>query len=173
MFDFIKKLLSREKTSKKEKIISFIIFFVYVAGLGYVSSTSAAPDAWYASLIKPEAMPPNYLFGIVWPILYIFLAVSAYYVWNHYKTTKFKRNLYVLFYAINGILMYAWTKLFFGMHNMTGALYVIIGIIVVAEIMIILAFSNKKRAAYYLFPFLLWILYATYLNATILSLNPA
>ncbi len=168
MLNWLKNILSREKTSKKEKTLSAIIAFCYVGVLGYAGSVT--PGNWYEALAKPTAMPPNYVFSIVWPILFVLLAASAYYVWNHYKT-KFRRNFYAILYAINGVLIYFWSQLFFGQQNIIGALYVIIGIIIVSELMILVAFANRKSAAYFLMPYLLWILFATYLNASILVLN--
>jgi len=93
-----------------------------------------------------------------------------YRVWNYYES-YFKRRLFSFLYFINGIFIYLWSYLFFGQHDMAGAFYVIIGIIIVAELMIITAFHNNKRASYILIPYLLWILFATYLNATIIILN--
>ena len=168
MLNWLKNIFSREQTSKKEKTLSAIIAFVYVAGLGLLGFSK--PDAWFESLNKSTAQPPDILSAIVWLILFVLIAVSGYYVWNHYKT-KFRRNLFVVLYAINGVLICLWSYLFFGQHNIINALFAMIGLIIVAEVMILVAFANKKSAAYFLIPYLIWVLYVTYLNATIFVLN--
>ncbi len=168
MLNWLKNIFSREQTTKKEKIISAIVAIVYVAGFGLLGYSK--PDTWFESLNKSAVQPPDILSAIVWLILFVLIAISGYYVWNHYKT-KFRRNLFVALYAINGILICLWSYLFLGQHNIINALFVMIGMIIVAELMILVAFANKKSAAYFLMPYLAWILFATYLNASILVLN--
>lgn len=168
MLNFLKKLFKLEKTSQREKTISGLLAFAYVFGMGYVGSVE--PGRWYESLNKPDVMPPNQSFGIVWIILFVLLGLSMYRVWNYYDS-NFKRKLFAVLYAINGLFIYWWSHLFFGMHDMAGALYVTIGMIIVAELMIITAFQNNKKAAYILIPYLAWILFSTYLNATMIILN--
>lgn len=168
MLNWFKNIFSREQTSKNEKIISAVIAFIYVAGLGILGYSK--PDAWFEALNKPSAQPPDSLFAIIWLILFVLIAISGYYVWNNYKT-KIRRNFFVVLYAINGVLVYLWSYLFLGQHNIISALFVMIGIVIVVELMILTAFSNKKSAAYFLIPYLIWVLYVTYLNATIFVLN--
>ena len=168
MLNWFKNLFKFKQTSKKEKIISAVLAFAYVFVMGYAGNVQ--PDKWYETLNKPDIVPPSYVFGIVWIILFVLLGYSMYRVWNYYDT-DFKRKFFAILYAANGLLIYWWSQLFFGRHDMAGAFYVIIGIIILAELMIITAFHNNKRAAYILFPYLLWILFATYLNATIIILN--
>ncbi len=168
MFDWFTNLFQTKKTSEKEKAVSGILAFIYVFAMGYIGSVE--PGRWYESLNKPDVMPPNQLFGIVWIILFVLLGLSMYRVWNYYDS-NFKRKLFAVLYAINGLFIYWWSQLFFGMHDMAGALYVTIGMIIVAELMIITAFHNNKKAAYILIPYLAWILFSTYLNATMIVLN--
>jgi translocator protein len=168
MLNFIKNLFKIKKTSKQEKIVSAILAFGYVFLMGY--GGSSRPDEWYKNLIKPDAVPPAYVFPIVWTILFVLLGYSMYQVWNYYES-DIRRKLFIALYVINGVFIYLWSHLFFGQHNINGAFFTIIGIIIVAELMIITAFHSNKRAAYVLIPYLVWILFATYLNATIIVLN--
>lgn len=167
MLTWLKKLFHKEKTSKKEKQISAVVFFVYIFGLGWLGPK---PDSFYDALIKPTATPPDIVFPIVWFILFALIGLSGYYVWNHYQS-ELKRRIFTFLYAINGVLVFLWSYVFFGLHDIAGALYVIIGIIVVAELMIVTAFGNHEKAAYMLLPYLAWVLFATYLNTTIIALN--
>ena len=97
MFDFFKKLFQKRETSNKEKIVSAILAFVYVFGMGYAGSVK--PDAWYESLNKPDIIPPNQVFGIVWIILFVLLGLTMYRIWNYYES-KFQRKLFAVLYVV-------------------------------------------------------------------------
>ncbi len=167
MFDWLKKWFHVEQTSKKEKIISAIVAFVYIFAMGL---SSPMPTAWYATIKKPAAVPPNWVFPVAWTILFILIALSGYLVWNHYET-DIRRKFYTFLYMINGFLVFLWSYFFFGMNNPTNSLFTCIGLLIVAELMIITAFYTNKRAAYMLLPYLGWLLFATYLNTAIIALN--
>ena len=58
--------------------LTLIVAVIFAAAIGSLASTSAGTDSWYLSLNKSELNPPSYVFGLVWPILYIFMMVSAF-----------------------------------------------------------------------------------------------
>jgi translocator protein len=168
MLNFLKNIFKIKKTTEKERVISGVLAFAFVFLMGY--GGSSVPDAWYQALKKPEVVPPGFVFPVVWTILFALIGYSMYLTWNYYES-DLKRRLFSVFYIINGVFIYLWSYLFFGRHNIAGAFYTIIGIIIVTEVMILIAFQNNKKAAYILMPYLAWILFATYLNATIITLN--
>lgn len=171
MLNWLKKILHREQTTKKEKIISGIISFVYVFSLGYAGNIwTPERRAFYDSLIKPEITPDDTVFTIVWLALFIMIAWSGYFAWNHYKDEKF-RKIFIGLFAINGFLIYLWPNVFFAQQNITTALYLIIGMIVIAELMILAAFRVNQKSAYLLIPYLGWLFFATYLNTAFVVLN--
>lgn len=131
---------------------------------------NAMQNSFYASLIKPEGTPPNWVFPIVWTVLFILIGLSAYYVWNHYKDELY-RKIFVGLYAVNGLLVFLWPYLFFAKNNITGALYMILVLIVIIELMILAAFRVNHKSAYLLIPYLLWVFFATYLNTSFIVLN--
>jgi translocator protein len=169
MLNWLKNLFSKERTtSRKEKIISGILIFGYIYGLGFASSYP--PGEFYRQLIKSALTPPNWVFPVAWTILFFLIGLSGYYIWNHYSSAA-KRRLFTLLYLVNGILVFLWSYFFFGQQNITTPLYIILGIVIVAELMILTAFGTNKKAAYVLIPYLAWVLFATYLNASIIALN--
>ncbi len=171
MFDWLNKLFHKEQTSKKEKIISSAIFFFYIFALGYKGNSMGTTEwEFYKSLAKPNMVPPEWLFLFIWAVLFVLIGLSAFYIWNHYKSNYY-RKLFVVLYAINGILVYLWPQIFFVHQSIASALYVIIGLIILVELMILAAFKTNHKAAYMLVPYLLWILYATYLNTSFITLN--
>ena len=171
MFNWLQKLFHREQTSKKEKLISATIFFIYIFALGYRGNIiDMQGKAFYESLMKPAATPPEWLFPFIWTALFVLIGLSAYYVWNFYQSNQM-RKWFAGLYFVNGLLIYLWPYMFFAQQSISGALYAIIALIIVVELMILAAFKTNHKAAYMLLPYLLWILYATYLNTNFLILN--
>lgn len=169
MFDWLKNLFHREQTSKKEKVFSFLIALAYLIVMG-MKGGSDTKTAFYQSLIKPGAQPPDWAFPIIWIILFVLIAASFYYVWNHYES-DLKRKIFAVLYLVNGYFVYLWSHLFFGQQEITGAFYTVIGLIIVIEAMILIALGTNKKGAYLLFPYLAWAIFALYLNTSILILN--
>jgi translocator protein len=171
MFHWLKNLFHKEETSKKEKIISAIIFFLYIFAIGFANGgMDTKSQAFYNSLIKPGLTPPGWVFPIVWTILFALIGLTGYYIWNYYKNDRY-RKIFSALYVVNGIFIYLWSYVFFRMQDITSALYVIVAMIILIEIMILVAFKTNHKAAYLLMPYFLWVLFATYLNTAIIGLN--
>ena len=64
--------------SSSVRRLTLIVAVIFAAAIGSMASASAGTDSWYLSLNRSELNPPSYVFGIVWPILYIFMMVSAF-----------------------------------------------------------------------------------------------
>lgn len=171
MFNWLQQLFHREQTSKKEKIISSLLFFAYIFTLGYRGNVMGEEEQlFYQSLMKPDFTPPEWVFPFVWTALFVLIGLAGYYVWNFYISDRL-RKWFAGLYAINGLLIYLWPHAFFTLQSLHGALYAIIGLIIVVELMILIAFKTNHKAAYMLIPYLLWLLFATYLNISFLALN--
>ena len=61
--------------NKKSSVFVFILLALFLGGL---SSSNTGDDSWYQGLLKSQLNPPGYVFGIVWPILYLFMGIAAY-----------------------------------------------------------------------------------------------
>lgn len=126
--------------------------------------------SWYNTLTKPFFTPPSWLFGPAWTILYILMAISAYLVWkNGFKKKKVKEALKI--FAIQLILNLSWSPVFFGLHNTLLALLIII--ILWYFILKTIQVFNKIDilASYLLWPYFLWVSFATILNFSVWILN--
>jgi len=149
-------------------IISFIVTFTAVALGSYFTSPSI--NTWYASLNKPFFNPPNWIFGPMWSILYILMAVALYLVWKKEYAQQEKSKALIL-YAIQLTLNTLWSVIFFGMREPAIALIDI----VLLEIAIILTLLSFKKisplAAKLLIPYIAWVGFATILNLSIVVLN--
>ena len=171
MFNWLQTLFLREQTTKKEKIISGLLAFVYIFALGYRGNImDASSKAFYETLMKPTVTPPEWLFPFVWTTLFVLIGLAGYHVWNFFENDR-ARKWFAALYFVNGLLIYLWPYLFFTRHSISGALYAIVALIIVIEVMILMAFKTNHKAAYMLVPYLLWVLFATYLNISMLVLN--
>jgi tryptophan-rich sensory protein len=119
-------------------------------------------ETWYSALAKPALSPPNYLFGPVWSALYVLMGISLYLVWEKYL------KLFLFHLVLNAF----WSIAFFGIQNISLGLIVIIALWAVIAYMIVKFFKVNKLASYLLVPYLAWVSFATYLNLTLLILNP-
>lgn len=142
------------------------IFVAIVFGGGSLIGGLTRPGEWYAALEKPFFNPPNWLFGVVWPILYVMIAVAGWRVWERAPTGPAMR-LWGLQLALN----FAWSPVFFVAQSIVGALAVVL-VLFGAVIAFMAAASRVDRVAALLFiPYAAWVGFASLLNAAILWLN--
>ena len=121
----------------------------------------------YTQLQKPFLAPPSIVFPIVWSILYILMGVS-YGILKSNNQTDDKINLiYYLQLGINAI----WPIIFFILKWRLFAFFWIILLVIAVAIMIIKFYSKNKVAGLLQLPYLLWTLFATYLNFSFYILN--
>lgn len=151
------------------KLLIAIIGCELVGIIGSVFTISAIPT-WYVTLNKPFFSPPNWLFGPVWTLLYLLMGISFYLLWqNGWKSKKVKeaRNYFLAQLFLNFI----WTPIFFGLKSPGLALVVIVAMWIFIVMTIEKLKPISKPAAYLLVPYLLWVSFATALNAAIVILN--
>lgn len=173
MFGVLRKWCQGEQTSKKERIISAFVFFVYVFCLGYTGHTLTHEQTdWYYSLKHPAFNTTAVIESAVWTILFVLLGMSAYIIWNYYKDNLY-RKIFIVLYFINGILLYTWPRMFFNQQSMANSLYIMFGLVLTSVFMMCTGYkSNVKSSSWYLLmPYFLWLLYSTYLNIAFIDLN--
>jgi benzodiazapine receptor len=118
---------------------------------------------WYQMLTKPPLSPPSWVFGPVWTVLYVMMAVSFYRVWRKgLKKHQVKRALKL--FLIQLVLNLSWSPVFFGAKNMFLALVIIIFMLFFIKKTINAFMGIDKTAAYLLYPYIVWVSFATYLN---------
>jgi len=151
------------------KIILSIVVVEILGGLGgYLTASSIG--SWYAALERPPGTPPNAVFGPVWTVLYALMGIAFALIWHRVPAGPEKRVAIILFF-IQLALNLAWTPVFFGAHQLAAALMVIT-LLILAIVITIVRFRPLDRvAAGLLVPYLLWVCYATYLNAGFMVLN--
>ncbi len=140
---------------------SLFVFLLLVAAAALVG-TQFKPGAWYAGLIKPVWTPPNWVFGPVWTVLYVMIALTGWLVWR-----SGDRGMALAAWGVALALNAAWSWLFFG-RQAIGLALVDIAALWCAIVVFALAARQASPAASLLFvPYLLWVSYATALNLAI------
>jgi tryptophan-rich sensory protein len=134
-------------------------------GAGLVGSlfTFNAIPTWYATLERTVLTPPNWVFGPVWTILYILMAVAAFLVWREgAKKEKVKEalQLFGLQLALNAL----WSILFFGAHLILSAYVEILFLLTSIILTTIWFYRVNKTAAYLMIPYIIWVSFASILN---------
>ena len=144
--------------SNKYSIFVFVFFALLLGGL---SSSYTANDLWYQELNKSSLNPPGYVFGIVWPILYILMSISA------FRTFIETRNLFLLQLFFNAI----WSWLFFAFHMPVIALLNIWLLIALNIKLTINMFRVDSMSGFLFVPYIVWLFFASYLNLFIVINN--
>ena len=134
---------------------------ILAAAIGSMASTSASTDSWYLLLNKSELNPPSYVFGIVWPILYILMMVSA------FLTHKKVFSIFIIQLFFNA----AWSWLFFRFQMPLIALLDIYLLIAINIYILNLMYRENKLAFFLFIPYVVWISFASYLNLFIVINN--
>ena len=125
-------------------------------------------SVWYYNLTKPPLAPPDWIFPPVWSILYFSMLVAL--LLYLFKPSQNKKSGYIYFIA-QLILNLLWTPTFFYLQNIVLALIVIILLDIFVILTIKSFYKVSKISGLILMPYLLWILFATYLNIGYLVLN--
>ena len=153
---------------KVSGIMLWILIFQLVGYLiGRMTQVNIA--TWYQTLNKSVLNPPDFIFPIVWGILYIMIAIAGWWLWQNRK--KHGATAALFFYVIQVLMNWAWTPIFFQYHLIKLGFYWIIAIIVLTLITILLSLNKFKFAAIMLIPYWFWLLFASYLNYAIWMKN--
>ena len=153
-------------------LIALAFFVALCLGIGALGAAVVATsvDTWYAELAKPPFTPPDRLFGPVWTVLYVLMAIAAWRIWR-FADRDTRRGPLTLF-ALQLALTLGWTVVFFGLEKIGAALATIV-VLDVGVVVTTLAFRPIDRwAGLLMLPYLAWILFATVLNVAIWRINP-
>lgn len=138
------------------------------AAIGGAATDRSIRD-WYPTLAKPVWNPPAWLFGPVWTVLYIAMAVAAWLVWRRagWAGARLALTLFMVQLALNA----AWSIIFFGLRN-PGAAFIEVVVLWAAIVGTLVLFWQVSGPAGILFiPYLAWVSFAAVLNFTIWRLN--
>lgn len=140
-------------------------------GIGATGSLFTAGEipSWYATLSKPGWTPPPAVFPVVWTFLYILIGTALWLLWQAPASPAKRAAL--IWFAVQLVLNAIWTPIFFGAHAIIAALIVILLLIVAIAMTVRHAFAVRPWAGWLMAPYLVWVCYATTLNAGIVLMN--
>ena len=121
----------------------------------------------YSALLQPP-MPPEWLFPVVWTILYILMGVSAYLV---YECDTEEKYIGLAVYVLQLIFNFLWLIIFFNIRNLLFAFVWLVFLWVLVLAMAISFYKVNKTAGLLQIPYLLWVTFAGYLNIALYILN--
>ena len=147
---------------------AFLAATLMVAAVGGLATGSSVGD-WYRTLEKPWFNPPDAVFGPVWTVLYVLIALAGWRVWRRLPTVGGHSALGL--WGVQLALNLLWTVLFFGLRRPSWALLEIVALWVVILVTIRMFWRLERAAGLLLVPYLLWVGYAAVLNLAVWWLN--
>jgi translocator protein len=154
--------------SRTRMLIGFALWLAITLAAGAIGS-QFEPGEWFENLVKPSWNPPSWVFGPVWTLLYVLMAVAAWRIWfkHGFSGAPWALGLYFVQLVLNA----AWSWFFFGLQN-PGLAFGEIIVLWLVLIMTMLMFFRRSLLAGWLFiPYLAWVTFASALNGAIWLLN--
>jgi tryptophan-rich sensory protein len=144
-----------------------VLIVMLVAGLGGLF-TGRSVSTWYRTLSRPDWTPPDWLFGPVWTVLYLSMAVAAWMVWRRGTPAA---TAALSAFAVQLAFNVAWSALFFGLRSPAAAMVdiVLLWLAIAATIACFLRVSVP--AGLIMLPYLAWVTFAAALNFAIWRMN--
>jgi len=158
-------------TSKRAAVglVVWISVCYAAAAIGSASTTRSVAE-WYPTLARPAWTPPNAIFGPVWSVLYLLMAIAAWLVWRQggFRAQRGPLALFVAQLALN----IAWSIIFFGLRR-PGLAFAEIVVLWALILATTIAFWRvRPLAGWLLVPYLAWVSFASALNFALWRLNP-
>jgi len=150
----------------------FVVLALGVGALGALFSPgiSASATQWYATLVKPEWLPPQDWFAPVWTALYMLMGIAAWLIWR--ERYHRGRSAAIAAYAVQLLLNALWPPLFFGLRNIDAGLFDIVALWLAIGWTMREFARVRIAAAVTLVPYFLWVSVAAAINLGIWKLNP-
>ena len=161
-------MTSRPSTNDWLSLLAWIALVATAAATGTIASLDAAD--FYSRLRRPDWAPPSSVFGPVWTLLYIAMAIAAWLVWKVRDTTlaRVGLSLFVAQLALNAL----WSWLFFAWHRGALAFADILVLCVLVGATVVVFWRVRPMAGALLVPYFVWLLFAAALNFAVWTRNP-
>ena len=162
------QLTQRSTPFQAAALLGWLVFVFVFAGLGAVGSSNA--PGFYAELAKPGWAPPASVFGPVWSVLYLLMAVSAWLVWREaaHPGRRAALTLFVVQLVANAL----WSWLFFAWRTGAGAFADVLLMLVLIVATMVAFWRIRTPAALLMLPYLAWVSFASVLTWTVWQANP-
>ena len=155
---------------KSYLVLAGVLVLTLALSFGVSNLTRPEVDGWYQSLIKPPMVPPDYVFGVTWTILYTLMSVAAWRAWRAAGGTAGDALLKLYFLHLG--LNFIWPVLFFTLG------FILVSLLEIIVLLAVIVYMQRRFAAVdgvagvLLLPYIAWVSFATYMTAGFLILNP-
>ena len=126
---------------------------------------------WYKNLKRSKLSPPNYVFGIVWPILYCLMLISIIFLVVNKDNDIFNFKIAIIAFTFQLVFNLIWTTIFFKLQRPKLALLDLFFTLIFTVISIYYFYKVYPISSYLLIPYVLWLSFAAYLNSYIVLKN--
>ncbi len=155
-----------------KKIRSYIIAIIIPLAVGGLSALlTSGSMGLYETIVKPPLAPPAIVFPIAWTVLYTLMGIGSGIIYNSNSGTQAARNNALAIYALQLVINFFWSIVFFNLRAFLSAFILILVLWVLIGIMIIRFYKIDKTAAFLQIPYFLWVTFAAYLTLMIYLLN--
>lgn len=143
-----------------------LVWVIAIVGIGSFIGINFPPGAWHESLIKPFFNPPGWIFGPMWTMLYILIAIAGWRVFTLLQDGQLR-----MLWIGQMVLNFLWSPAFFGAQSTLLGLIVIVPMLVIIFLFIARAWQADRISAILFMPYAAWVSFATLLNASLHVLN--
>lgn len=154
--------------------MDFLVFGLFLLACACAATTGAMfpTGPWYRALRKPVWVPPNWVFPLVWSILYLLMAFAAMRVVVHIDDNPRLGAIALAFWALQIAANTLWTPIFFGLRRLRAALPIMLVLWAAVAACVVTHWAVDSWAGLAMVPYLVWVTIAAALNLEIARLNP-
>ena len=157
---------AQQNQTRSTSLLSAAVFVVVVVGVGLLIGSVTRPGEWYEGLVKPAFNPPGWVFGPVWTILYVLIAIAGWRIWR-----AAPRSAAMALWVTQMVLNWLWSPAFFGAQAPWLAMAIIVALLAAIIGFILQAWKHDRVAACLFIPYAAWVAFATLLNGAIAAMN--
>ena len=164
--------MAHSSDSGRRRIVDALLAASLPLAASLLGSYATMPNipTWYAGLEKPAFNPPNWVFGPVWTLLYILMAIAFYRILR-FPAAHAGRRIAIYSFVVQIVLNAAWSFAFFAAHSPIAGLAVIVTLWLAIAVTLVSFMRLDRVSGWLLAPYLAWVSYAFALNVAIWRLN--
>ncbi len=152
-------------------LLPIVIACVLAFAVALAGGLATQIGPWYRQLVKPSWQPPDWLFGPAWTLIFALIAAAGVRAWWDTPPGS-ERQVVLACFAINGVLNVLWSVIFFALRRPDWALIEVALLWISIVVLIVAVGRYSPSGAWLLVPYLAWVSFASFLNWTIVRLNP-
>ena len=142
------------------------LFVAAVVGIGLLVGFLTQPGEWYDGLAKPAFNPPPWVFGPVWTVLYILIAIAGWRIWS-----AAPKSTATMLWCAQMALNWMWSPAFFGAEAPWLGFAIILVLLAAILAFIVKAREHDRPASWLFAPYAAWVAFATVLNGSIAAMS--